>query len=83
MAQWVKDPELSLLELLLWCGFDPWPRNFHMPVEAPQKKKKKRKEKRKRNNYSAMRGKKQNKKNRTKTLNILSHSFHLPWKALL
>ena len=27
MAQWVKDPVMSLL----WCGFDPWPRNFHMP----------------------------------------------------
>ena len=26
------DPALSLqqLELLLWCGFDPWPGNFHM-----------------------------------------------------
>ena len=31
-SQWVKDPALSLqwLGLLLWCGFDPWPRNFHM-----------------------------------------------------
>ena len=26
MAQWVKDPVL----LLLWYGFDPWPRSFHM-----------------------------------------------------
>ena len=26
VAQWVKDPELSLP----WCGFDPWPGNFHM-----------------------------------------------------
>ena len=27
MAQWVKDPVLSLLwlGLLLWCGFHPWP----------------------------------------------------------
>ena len=32
MAQWIKDPVLSLwwLELLLWPGFDPWPRNFHI-----------------------------------------------------
>ena len=32
MAQWVKDPVLSLkwLGALRWCGFDPWPRNFHM-----------------------------------------------------
>ena len=29
VAQWVKDPVLSLLWLwlLLWCGFDPWPTN--------------------------------------------------------
>ena len=26
LAQWVKDPSLSLLR----CRFDPWPRNFHM-----------------------------------------------------
>ena len=33
MAQWVKDLVLSLQQLrsLLWHGFDPWPRNFHMP----------------------------------------------------
>ena len=33
MAQWIKDPALSLqwLGLLLSLGFDPWPRNFHMP----------------------------------------------------
>ena len=32
MAQRVKDLTLSLhqLESLLQCGFDPWPRNFHM-----------------------------------------------------
>ena len=31
-AQQVKDPVLSLdrLGLLLWLGFDPWPRNFCM-----------------------------------------------------
>ena len=30
MAQWVKDPALPLLWLwlLLWYGFDIWPRNF-------------------------------------------------------
>ena len=27
MSQWVKDAALSLL----WCGFDPWPGNIHMP----------------------------------------------------
>ena len=29
MAQWVKDPALSLLwlSLMLWCAFDPWPGN--------------------------------------------------------
>ena len=33
MAQWVKDPALSLMWLrsLLWSRFDPWPRNFCMP----------------------------------------------------
>ena len=31
MAQWVKDPALSLL----WLGFDPWPRKFHMPWALP------------------------------------------------
>ena len=32
MAQWLKDPVLSLLWLgsLLWCGFNPWPGNFCM-----------------------------------------------------
>ena len=33
MAQWVKDPALSLQWLrwsLLWLRFGPWPRNFHM-----------------------------------------------------
>ena len=29
----VKNSELSLLwfRLLMWLGFSPWPRNFHMP----------------------------------------------------
>ena len=35
MAQWVKDLLLSLL----WCGFNPWPRNFHMPQAQSKKKK--------------------------------------------
>ena len=37
MAQWVKDPELSLqwLGSLLWCRFDLWPGNFCMPREWP------------------------------------------------
>ena len=40
MAQWVKDLVLSLLQLglLLWCRFDPWQRNFHMPWAWPSKK---------------------------------------------
>ena len=32
VAQWVKDPMLSLL----WCEFDPWPGNFHMPLAQPK-----------------------------------------------
>ena len=40
MVPWVKDPVVSLqwLELLLWRGFDPWPRNFHMLGVRPKKK---------------------------------------------
>ena len=31
VAQQAKDPALPLLwlRLWLWCGLDPWPRNFH------------------------------------------------------
>ena len=38
VAQWVKDPALSLLRLksLLWCRFDPWSRNFHLPRMQPK-----------------------------------------------
>ena len=41
----VKDPELSLQQLgsLLWLGFSPWLRNFHMLWVWPKKK---------RNNFS-------------------------------
>ena len=28
VAQYVKAPMLSLLESLLWCSFDTWPRNL-------------------------------------------------------
>ena len=33
VAQWVKDPALSLLwlKLPLWHRFHPWPGNFHIP----------------------------------------------------
>ena len=34
VAQGVKDPVLSLL----WCGFDPWHRNFHMQQVWGEKK---------------------------------------------
>ena len=39
MAQQIKDPALSLLwlGLLVWRGFDPWPRNFHMPWAEAKK----------------------------------------------
>lgn len=45
MAQQVKDPVLSLLWLRspLGHGFDPWPRNLHMPTGTAKKKKKKKK----------------------------------------
>ena len=32
----VKDPTLALL----WCRFDPWPVNFHMPQAQANKKSK-------------------------------------------
>ena len=37
----VKDLALSLLWLRsrLWCGFSPWPRNFHMLQAQPKEKK--------------------------------------------
>ena len=39
MAQWVKDPMLSLQQFgsLLWCRLDPWPGNFHMPGVGQKK----------------------------------------------
>lgn len=43
MAQWVKDLMLSLLWfwLLLWLGFDPWPRELlHAPGVAKKQKQK-------------------------------------------
>ena len=42
MAQWIKDLAVSLqwLGLLLWHGFDPCPRNFHVPRTYPNNKKK-------------------------------------------
>ena len=38
----VKDLMLSLLWLrsLPWCGFDPWPENFHMPLVWSKKEEK-------------------------------------------
>ena len=40
VAQWVKALVLSLkwLGSLLWCGFDPWFGNFHMPWLGPERK---------------------------------------------
>ena len=40
MVQWVKNLVLSLQQLgsLLWHGFHPWPRNFHIPQAQPKKK---------------------------------------------
>ena len=40
VAQQVKDLALSL-QVLLWLGFIPGPRNFHMTQVQPKKKKKK------------------------------------------
>ena len=42
VAQLVKDPALSLQRLrsLLWCGFDPSLKNFHMLWAGPKEKQK-------------------------------------------
>ena len=41
VVQHIKFPVLSLwLRLLLWWEFDPWPRNFRMPLEQPKRKNK-------------------------------------------
>ena len=42
----VKDLALSLQQLgwLLWCGFNPWPGNFHLPHAIGMAKKKKKRE---------------------------------------
>ena len=39
VVQWVNDPALPQLwlRLLLWCGFYPWPGNFHMLWVQPKK----------------------------------------------
>ena len=43
MAQWIKEPMLSLLWLwsLLWYRFDPKLENVHMPQLRPKRKRKK------------------------------------------
>ena len=41
VVQRVKPWPLQRLQLLLWHGFNPRPRNFHMPRVRPKKKKKK------------------------------------------
>ena len=40
MVQQVKDPVLSQLwyRSLLWCGFDPWLGNLHMPWVRTKRK---------------------------------------------
>lgn len=35
VVQQVKDLKLSQLKSLLWHRFDPWPKNFHMPMVQP------------------------------------------------
>ena len=66
VAQWVEDPVLSLL----WCGFDPWLRNFHMPWMQPKKNKKKNK-----NKKNKKKKKKKKKKEKKRKLRYLG----VPW----
>ena len=35
----IQSCPLQQPRLLLWCRFDPWPRNFHMPQAWPKNKK--------------------------------------------
>ena len=39
VAQWDLVLLLQWLRLLLWCGFNPWPRNFPTPQVRKKKKK--------------------------------------------
>ena len=43
VTQWIEDPALSLLWLWLqqWCGLNPWPKNFCMPMVQPKKERNK------------------------------------------
>ena len=49
VAQWVKDLLLPQLchRLHLRLGFNPWPRNFHMAMDAAESEKKKKKNRKK------------------------------------
>ena len=36
---WIAVIDLIIVRSLLWCGLNPWPRNFHMPWVWPRKTK--------------------------------------------
>lgn len=80
VAQWVKDPTLSLkgLGLLLWFRFDSWLGNFHMLWLLPKKKRKEKKRNKKENQYFYIDNLIINEKNKAQT-KIIFHwwfSFH-------
>ena len=70
VVQWVKDLALSLQKLrsLLWHGFIPWPKNFHMP-QALKKKKKKKKEREREKKWKQKKNQIQKKKKRERECN--------------
>ena len=62
-VQWLKDLALPRLwhRSELQLGFDPWPRNLHMPQVCPKKKKRGRRSKRKRKKKRKKEGKRKGK----------------------
>ena len=71
MAQQAKDLVLSLLWLWLplWCRFDSWTENFHMPWVWPKKKERK-KERRKERRKEGRKERKKEKKERIRSTSL-------------
>ena len=68
MAQQAKDLVLSLLWLWLplWCRFDSWTENFHMPWVWPKKKERKKERRKERRKEGRKEGKKERKERKNK-----------------
>lgn len=71
MAQHVRDLSLLWLKLLLWCGLDPRPRNFHILWVRPTKQNK---------NKSLLSFAVDTLIRKKKEVAVLRRSWHLFWK---